>query len=72
LLLGQDVATAGGRPSLDREAWNALRSRRAGHLSGALSHREALHALREQPEFLDDLVHGADSWCVELGLAIGS
>ena len=70
LLLGQDVPTAGGRPSLDRETWNALRSRRTQHLSAALSYREALHALRDQPEFLDDLLHGADSWCRELGRAI--
>ncbi len=70
LLLGQDVPTAGGRPSLDRETWNALCSRRTEHLSAALSYREALHALRDQPEFLDDLLHGADSWCVELGRAI--
>jgi tryptophan halogenase len=70
LLLGQDVPTAGGRPNMDRAAWSALRSKREEHLQAALSHREALQVLREQPELLDDILVGEDSWCVELGHAI--
>ncbi len=65
LLLGQDVPTVRGRPSMDRDTWERACAARAEIVSRALSHRAALAPISQRREFLDELVHAEDSWCHE-------
>lgn len=70
LLLGQEVPTIVGKPALDRAEWDAACSKRQDMLENALTQREALRIVADQPEFLDDLIYGEDSWCPALAREI--
>jgi tryptophan halogenase len=70
MLLGQQVRPGPFTARFDSAAWDARcfdRERIAGR---ALTHREALDATREHPEFLDEMLHAPQGWCLELAREI--
>lgn len=66
MLLGQDVPTVAGTPTVDRATWEQSCQRRAELLADSLTLKEALDVIKQRPEILDELIHDADSWCPEL------
>ena len=70
LLLGQGVSHPPLQPESSREDWLQLLARQRGIVTRSYDQRTALELMREQPEFLSQLISSPRSWCHQYGKSI--